>query len=46
MRLRFILREVLSGLRRNGTMALSVVLVTFVSLTFVCAEALTQMLVE
>ena len=30
MRLRFILSEVLNGLRRNSTMALSVVLVTFV----------------
>lgn len=46
MRLRFILREVFSGLRRNGTMALSVVLVTFVSLTFVGAAALTQMQVD
>lgn len=46
MRLRFILGEVLSGLRRNGTMALSVVLVTFVSLTFVGAAALTQMQVD
>ena len=43
MRLRFILSEVLNGLRRNGTMALSVVLVTFVSLTFVGAAALIQM---
>lgn len=46
MRLRFILGEVLSGLRRNGTMALSVVLVTFVSLTFVGAAVLTQMQVD
>lgn len=46
MRLRFILREVFSGLRRNGTMALSVVLVTFVSLTFVGAAALTQIQVD
>ncbi len=43
MRLRFILGEVFNGLRRNGTMALSVVLVTFVSLMFVGAAALTQM---
>ena len=46
MRLRFIFGEVFSGLRRNGTMALSVVLVTFVSLTFVGASALTQMQVD
>jgi len=43
MRLRFILGEVGNGLRRNSTMALSVVLVTFVSLTFVGAAALIQM---
>jgi len=43
MRLRFIFSEVLNGLRRNSTMALSVVLVTFVSLTFVGAAALIQM---
>ncbi|WP_296665495.1 permease-like cell division protein FtsX [Demequina sp.] len=43
MRLQFILGEVFHGLRRNGTMALSVVLVTFVSLMFVGAAALTQM---
>lgn len=43
MRLRFILSEVLNGLRRNSTMALSVVLVTFVSLTFVGAAALIQL---
>lgn len=42
MRLRFILGEVFNGLRRNSTMALSVVLVTFVSLAFVGAAALTQ----
>ncbi|MDN4479885.1 permease-like cell division protein FtsX [Demequina muriae] len=46
MRIRFILGEVASGLRRNSTMALSVVLVTFVSLTFVGAAALTQMQVQ
>ncbi len=46
MRIRFILGEVASGLRRNSTMALSVVLVTFVSLTFVGAAALTQMQVD
>jgi len=42
MRLRFIFGEVWNGLRRNATMALSVVLVTFVSLTFVGAAALIQ----
>ncbi|MCB2411579.1 permease-like cell division protein FtsX [Demequina sp. TTPB684] len=46
MRLRFIFGEVFNGLRRNSTMALSVVLVTFVSLTFVGAAALTQMQVD
>ncbi len=43
MRLRFIFSEVMNGLRRNSTMALSVVLVTFVSLTFVGAAALIQL---
>jgi len=42
MRLQFILGEVWNGLRRNSTMALSVILVTFVSLTFVGAAALIQ----
>lgn len=42
MRLRFILGEVWNGLRRNSTMAFSVILVTFVSLTFVGAAALIQ----
>lgn len=46
MRLRFILGEVGNGLRRNSTMALSVVLVTFVSLTFVGAAALIQMQIQ
>ncbi|WP_062380015.1 permease-like cell division protein FtsX [Demequina pelophila] len=46
MRLRFILGEVFNGLRRNSTMALSVVLVTFVSLTFVGAAALIQMQID
>ena len=46
MRLRFIFGEVFNGLRRNSTMALSVVLVTFVSLTFVGAAVLTQMQVD
>ncbi|WP_062069372.1 permease-like cell division protein FtsX [Demequina sediminicola] len=46
MRLRFVAGEVWNGLRRNSTMALSVALVTFVSLTFVGAAALTQMQVQ
>ncbi|ALJ20014.1 permease-like cell division protein FtsX [Microbacterium sp. No. 7] len=43
MRLRLILAEALSGLRRNVSMVISVVLVTFVSLTFVGAAMLMQM---
>jgi len=46
MRLRFVLGEVLHGLRRNATMALSVILVTFVSLTFVGSAALIQKQVD
>lgn len=42
MRLQFIGVEVLQGLRRNATMVVSVILVTFVSLTFVGAAALLQ----
>jgi len=42
MRARFIVTEVLRGLRRNLSMVISVVLVTFVSLTFVGAAALIQ----
>ncbi|MCK0117374.1 cell division protein FtsX [Isoptericola sp. CG 20/1183] len=42
MRLQFILVEVLQGLRRNATMVISVILVTFVSLTFVGSAALLQ----
>jgi cell division transport system permease protein len=42
MRLQFILSEILIGLRRNLAMTVSVVLVTFVSLTFVGAGALLQ----
>ena len=42
MRLQFVLTEVLGGLRRNLSMVVSVVLVTFVSLTFVGAAALLQ----
>ncbi|GAA3682161.1 permease-like cell division protein FtsX [Arthrobacter ginkgonis] len=43
MRLAFILSEIASGLRRNLSMVVSVVLVTFVSLTFVGSAALLQM---
>lgn len=42
-RLRFVLGEIGQGLRRNLSMAISVVLVTFVSLTFVGSAALLQM---
>lgn len=42
-RLRFVLGEIGQGLRRNLSMAVSVVLVTFVSLTFVGSAALLQM---
>lgn len=43
MRASFVLAEVLQGLRRNVSMVVSVVLVTFVSLTFVGAAALMQL---
>ena len=43
MRLQFILSEIGIGLRRNASMAISVVLVTFISLTFVGAAALLQL---
>jgi cell division transport system permease protein len=43
VRLAFILGEIGSGLRRNLSMVVSVVLVTFVSLTFVGAAAMLQM---
>ncbi|MGB4776817.1 permease-like cell division protein FtsX [Microbacterium sp.] len=43
MRVRLILSEVFTGLRRNASMVISVVLVTFVSLTFVGAAMLIQM---
>lgn len=43
MRGGLILAEALSGLRRNASMVISVVLVTFVSLTFVGAAMLMQM---
>lgn len=43
MRVQLILGEALTGLRRNASMVISVVLVTFVSLTFVGAAMLMQM---
>lgn len=43
MRLRLVLGEAASGLRRNLSMVISVVLVTFISLTFVGAAMLLQM---
>ena len=42
MRFQFILSEIGIGLRRNLSMTISVILVTFVSLTFVGAAILTQ----
>jgi cell division transport system permease protein len=42
MRFRFIISEVFQGLRRNSTMALSVVIVTLVSLAFVGSAMLLQ----
>ncbi|GAA2001324.1 permease-like cell division protein FtsX [Brevibacterium samyangense] len=46
MKLGFIVGEVLSALRRNVSMVVSVVLVTFVSLVFVGSAALLQMQVN
>lgn len=46
MRLQFILAEIGHGLRRNLSMSISVVLVTFVSLTFVGAAGLLQLQVD
>lgn len=43
MRLRFVLAQLGSGLRRNLAMAVSVVLVTFISLGFVGSAALLQL---
>ena len=43
MRLGLVMSEVGSGLRRNASMVISVVLVTFISLTFVGTAALLQM---
>jgi cell division transport system permease protein len=42
MRLRFIITETFQGLRRNSTMALSVIIVTLVSLAFVGSAMLLQ----
>ncbi len=42
MRLRFVLGQLASGLRRNLSMTISVILVTFISLLFVGAAALLQ----
>ncbi|WP_225753958.1 permease-like cell division protein FtsX [Actinotalea sp. Marseille-Q4924] len=46
MRLQFILSELGIGLRRNLSMTISVILVTFVSLTFVGAAGLLQVQVD
>lgn len=46
MRLQFILDEIGHGLRRNLSMTISVILVTFVSLTFVGSAGLLQMQIE
>lgn len=46
MRFRFVLSQIGNGLRRNVAMAISVVLVTFISLTFVGAAVLLQMQVD
>ncbi|WP_166989408.1 permease-like cell division protein FtsX [Paramicrobacterium chengjingii] len=43
MRLNLVLSEALNGLRRNASMVISVILVTFISLTFVGTAALMQM---
>ncbi|MEB7449332.1 permease-like cell division protein FtsX [Arthrobacter koreensis] len=43
MRMAFVLGEIGSGIRRNLSMVVSVILVTFVSLTFVGAAGLLQM---
>jgi cell division transport system permease protein len=43
MRVRLVLGEAFTGLRRNASMVISVILVTFVSLTFVGAAMLMQM---
>jgi len=43
MRLGFVFSEIAQGLRRNASMVISVILVTFVSLTFVGAASLLQL---
>ena len=43
MRIAFVLGEIASGLRRNLSMVVSVILVTFVSLTFVGAAGMLQL---
>lgn len=43
MRIGLVLGEALTGLRRNASMVVSIILVTFVSLTFVGAAVLMQM---
>ena len=42
MRLGFILKEMFEGIRGNLSMVISIVLVTFISLTFVAVAALLQ----
>ena len=46
MRFTFIAAEVWQGIRRNVTMAIAVVIVTFVSLAFVGSSVLLQMQVS
>ena len=46
MRLQFILGEIGGGLRRNLSMVVSVFLVTFVSLNFVGAAWMLQLLIN
>ena len=43
MRIGFMLSEVAQGLRRNLAMVVSIILVTFISLTFVGTASLLQM---
>src|SRR5690554_4640194 len=46
MRLRLVFGEVFQGLRRNISVVISVILVTFVSLTFVGAAIIMQLQVQ
>ena len=46
MRIGLVLGEVFSGLRRNVSVVISVILVTFVSLTFVGAAILMQLQIQ